>query len=95
MRMPRSPSTCTSTPLAPPRFGAFDTPAATAAAAVAVISAAMDWRSSPDARAAAFAYLESVRLLSPPFLVPLALALALARARFLFGLVFVATLAAS
>jgi hypothetical protein len=66
-------------------------PAAAAAAAVAAISAAMDWRSSPDARAAAFAYLESVRLLGPPFLVPFALA----RARFLFGLVFVAALAAS
>jgi hypothetical protein len=36
-------------------------PAATAAAsAAAAISAVMDWRSSPDARAAAFAYLESV-----------------------------------
>ncbi|XP_062210590.1 protein HASTY 1-like [Phragmites australis] len=31
------------------------------AAAVAAISAVMDWRSSPDARAAAFAYLESVK----------------------------------
>ncbi|KAK3164357.1 hypothetical protein QOZ80_1AG0016540 [Eleusine coracana subsp. coracana] len=36
-------------------------PAAAAAAAAAAISAAMDWRSSPDARAAAFAYLESVK----------------------------------
>ncbi|XP_020398269.1 protein HASTY 1 isoform X2 [Zea mays] len=37
-------------------------PAATAAAsAAAAISAVMDWRSSPDARAAAFAYLESVK----------------------------------
>jgi hypothetical protein len=55
--MPRAPSTCTSTPLAPPRFGAFDTPAAAAAATVAAISAAMDWRSPPNARATAFAYL--------------------------------------
>uniref|UniRef100_A0A0A9DWF9 Uncharacterized protein n=1 Tax=Arundo donax TaxID=35708 RepID=A0A0A9DWF9_ARUDO len=29
--------------------------------AAAAISAAMDWRSSPDSRAAAFAYLESVK----------------------------------
>jgi hypothetical protein len=64
---------------------------AAAAAVTAVISVAMDWRSSPDSRAAAFAYLESVRLLGPPFLVPLTLA----RARFLFGLVFVPALAAS
>jgi hypothetical protein len=34
--------------------------------AAAAISAAMEWRSSPDARAAAFAYLESVRLLGLP-----------------------------
>jgi hypothetical protein len=32
-----------------------------AASAVVAISAVMDWRSSPDARNAAFAYLESVR----------------------------------
>uniref|UniRef100_A0A0D3ENS2 Uncharacterized protein n=1 Tax=Oryza barthii TaxID=65489 RepID=A0A0D3ENS2_9ORYZ len=32
-----------------------------AASAVAAISAVMDWRSSPDARSAAFAYLESVK----------------------------------
>ncbi|KAL6626193.1 hypothetical protein ACP70R_029919 [Stipagrostis hirtigluma subsp. patula] len=32
-----------------------------AAAAAAAISAVMDWRSSPDARAAAFAYLESLK----------------------------------
>ncbi|XP_062198734.1 protein HASTY 1-like isoform X2 [Phragmites australis] len=32
-----------------------------AAAAAAAISAVMDWRSSPDARASAFAYLESVK----------------------------------
>ncbi|KAL6884683.1 hypothetical protein ACP4OV_010619 [Aristida adscensionis] len=36
-------------------------PAAAAAAAAAAISAVMDWSSSPDARAAAFAYLESVK----------------------------------
>ncbi|GJN31906.1 hypothetical protein PR202_gb20361 [Eleusine coracana subsp. coracana] len=36
-------------------------PTAAAAAAAAAISAAMDWHSSPDARAAAFAYLESVK----------------------------------
>jgi len=44
---------------------AADPAAAAAASAVAAISAVMDWRSSPDARAAAFAYLESVR--APPF----------------------------
>ncbi|KAG8052320.1 hypothetical protein GUJ93_ZPchr0001g30468 [Zizania palustris] len=32
-----------------------------AVSAVAAISAVMDWRSSPDARAAAFAYLESIK----------------------------------
>jgi exportin-5 len=37
-----------------------------AASAAAAISAVMDWRSSPDARNAAFAYLESVRALIPP-----------------------------
>ncbi|TVU20892.1 hypothetical protein EJB05_30493 [Eragrostis curvula] len=40
---------------------AADPAAAAAAAAAAAISAAMDWRSSPDARAVAFAYLESVK----------------------------------
>ncbi|KAG2597572.1 hypothetical protein PVAP13_5KG228500 [Panicum virgatum] len=40
---------------------AADPAAAAAASAVAAISAVMDWRSSPDARAAAFAYLESVK----------------------------------
>ena len=44
---------------------AADPAAAAAASAAAAISAVMDWRSSPDARAAAFAYLESVR--APPF----------------------------
>ena len=44
---------------------AADPAAAAAASAVAAISAVMDWRSAPDARAAAFAYLESVR--APPF----------------------------
>jgi hypothetical protein len=45
---------------------AADPTAAAAASAAAAISAVMDWRSTPDARAAAFAYLESVR--APPFL---------------------------
>nr|CAB3473120.1 unnamed protein product [Digitaria exilis] len=40
---------------------AADPAAAAAASAAAAISAVMDWRSSPDARAAAFAYLESVK----------------------------------
>ncbi|KAF0919842.1 hypothetical protein E2562_031698 [Oryza meyeriana var. granulata] len=38
-----------------------------AASAVAAISTVMDWRSSPEARAAAFAYLESVRATTPPY----------------------------
>ncbi|RLN24777.1 hypothetical protein C2845_PM07G12230 [Panicum miliaceum] len=40
---------------------AADPAAAAAASTAAAISAVMDWRSSPDARAAAFAYLESVK----------------------------------
>ncbi|KAG2588724.1 hypothetical protein PVAP13_5NG231200 [Panicum virgatum] len=40
---------------------AADPAAAAAASAAAAISAVMDWRSAPDARAAAFAYLESVK----------------------------------
>ncbi|CAL4956680.1 unnamed protein product [Urochloa decumbens] len=40
---------------------AADPAAAAAASAAAAISAVMDWRSTPDARAAAFAYLESVK----------------------------------
>lgn len=49
---------------------AADPAAAAAAAAAAAISAAMDWRSSPDARAAAFAYIESVRVPPPTSLFP-------------------------
>jgi exportin-5 len=41
-----------------------------AASAAAAISAVMDWRSSPDARNAAFAYLESVRASPVLILIP-------------------------
>ena len=41
-----------------------------AASAAAAISAVMDWRSSPDARNAAFAYLELVRASPVLLLIP-------------------------
>jgi len=57
-----------------------------AASAAAAISAVMDWRSSPDARAAAFAYLESVRATPGARHPPLSLWASLSRLCFCFAL---------
>jgi len=58
-----------------------------AASAAAAISAVMDWRSSPDARAAAFAYLESVCATPRPRQPPLSLRASLSRVCFWSALV--------